>query len=58
MRLSNNPYPHGYKKLKGRSGYRIRQGNYRVIYEINKQYSHILILDIGDRKEIYRNLLL
>ena len=29
--LSNNPRPQGYKKLKGRKGYRIRVGNYRVI---------------------------
>ena len=51
--LVTNPYPRGCKKLKGRNGYRIRQGNYRIIYEINKQEICILILDIGDRKKIY-----
>ena len=34
--LAENPRPHGYKKLKGRKGYRIRVGNYRVIYEFLK----------------------
>ena len=53
MELANNPYPRGYKKLKGREGYRLRQGNYRIIYEINKKEIYILILDIGDRKDIY-----
>ena len=32
--LAENPRPHGYKKLKGRDGYRIRVGNYRIIYDI------------------------
>lgn len=30
--LAENPRPKGYKKLKGRTGYRIRVGNYRIIY--------------------------
>ena len=32
--LAENPRPHGYKKLTGRSGYRIRVGTYRIIYDI------------------------
>jgi mRNA interferase RelE/StbE len=32
--LETNPRPHGYRKLKGRDGYRIRVGNYRIIYYI------------------------
>jgi len=32
--LADNPRPFGYKKLKGRNAYRIRKGNYRIIYEI------------------------
>jgi len=32
--LAENPRPQGYKKLKGRTGYRIRVGNYRVIYAV------------------------
>lgn len=34
LHLSVNPRPNGYKKLKGRPGYRVRQGDYRIIYEI------------------------
>ncbi|HXP48466.1 MAG TPA: type II toxin-antitoxin system RelE/ParE family toxin [Bacteroidia bacterium] len=51
--LSDNPRPQGYKKLKGRPGYRIRQGDYRIIYEI---HDHVLIIDVialGHRKDIY-----
>ena len=47
------PRPQGYRKLKGRKGYRIRVGDYRVIYEI---FDHILLIDVidlGHRKEIY-----
>jgi len=51
--LTQNPRPNGYKKLKGLDGYRIRIGNYRVIYDI---FDHILTIDIitlGHRKDIY-----
>ncbi len=51
--LANNPRPQGYKKLKGRKGYRIRVGNYRVIYEIFDDVLLIDVIDIGHRKEIY-----
>lgn len=51
--LADNPFPPGYKKLKGRDGYRIRQGNYRIIYEINQSEIYVLILAIGNRKDIY-----
>lgn len=51
--LANNPRPSGYIKLKGRPGYRIRQGNYRVIYEINDNILTVTVVDAGDRKEIY-----
>ena len=34
LALADNPRPNGYIKLKGRNAYRIRQGNYRIIYEI------------------------
>ena len=50
VELSSNPRPQGYKKLKGRKGYRIRVGNYGVIYEI---FDEVLVIDLGHRKEIY-----
>lgn len=52
--LINNPQPQGCKKLKGRDGYRIRIGDYRVIYQIKDKILTILVLDIGHRKDIYQ----
>ena len=51
--LAINPRPHGYLKLKGRNGYRIKQGNYRIIYDINDQILTVYILEAGHRKDIY-----
>jgi len=51
--LSDNPRPQGYKKLKGRKGYRIRVGNYRVIYEIFDEVLLIDVIDLGHRKDNY-----
>lgn len=51
--LTENPRPQGFKKLKGRDGYRIRIGNYRVIYEIFDKALIIEIINLGHRKDIY-----
>jgi len=51
--LATNPRPAGCKKLKGRNGYRIRHGNYRIIYEIKDSILSVFILAAGHRKEIY-----
>jgi mRNA interferase RelE/StbE len=52
--LSGNPYPHGFKKLKGfKNLYRIRSGNYRIIYSIHHEGSVIEILKITHRKDAY-----
>ena len=51
--LTQNPRPHGYIKLKGRDGYRIRVGTYRVIYEIFDTELIIDIITIGHRKDVY-----
>ena len=50
--LANNPY-YNSKKLTGRDAYRIRVGNYRIIYEINNNKLIVLVINIGHRKEIY-----
>lgn len=52
--LSKNPYPAGYIKLKGRSAFRIRKGNFRIIYELNDQDLIITIIAIGNRKNVYK----
>ena len=51
--LANNPRPKGYKKLKGISAFRIRVGDYRVIYEILDHILLVDVIDIGHRKDIY-----
>lgn len=51
--LALNPRPDGYKKLKGRPGYRIRQGNYRIVYDINDHILTVYILAAGHRRDIY-----
>jgi mRNA interferase RelE/StbE len=53
LELSDNPRPHGSSKLTNRDGWRIRIGDYRVIYEINDKEVTILVLAIGHRGDIY-----
>jgi mRNA interferase RelE/StbE len=54
--LSLNPTPHGCKQLKGSAFnlFRIRIGDYRVIYSVENQKLLVLIIKIGHRKDIYR----
>ena len=52
--LSSNPKPQGCTKLTNREDYRIRVGNYRIIYSINDDILIIMVIKIGHRKEIYR----
>ena len=42
------------KKLQGRDGFRLRQGDWRVIYDIQQEILVILVLEIALRKEVYR----
>lgn len=54
--LEQNPMPTGSIKLKGYLDalYRIRSGDYRVVYSIQKDVLIILVVEIGHRREIYR----
>lgn len=53
--LVYNPYPSGSKKLIGSDAvYRIRVGNYRIIYSIRSTILTIEIVKVGHRREIYR----
>jgi len=51
--LGDNPRPQGCLKLTGRPGWRIRIGNYRVIYEVEDQSRTVTVLDVGNRRDIY-----
>ncbi len=53
--LANNPRPRDAKKLHGEeSVYRVREGDYRILYEIFDNYLLIHVLKIGHRREVYR----
>ncbi|HTV54053.1 MAG TPA: type II toxin-antitoxin system RelE/ParE family toxin [Terriglobia bacterium] len=54
--LARNPRPYGSEKLSGEDGYRIRQGNYRVIYSVDDSEKAVRILKIAHRKDVYRRL--
>ena len=53
LSLADNPRPAGYKKLKGKGGYRIRQGDFRIIYEISDKVLTVYVLELGHRKDVY-----
>ena len=54
--LEQNPMPPGSIKLQGykESLYRIRSGDYRVVYSVKKDILVVLVVEIGHRREIYR----
>lgn len=52
--LEENPRPADCKKLKGRDAYRLRDGNYRFIYEVRDNVLVVLVLKVGHRKDIYK----
>lgn len=52
--LAVNPRPPRFKQLKGRDGFRIRQGNYRIIYEINDKRLLVYVLLVRHRKDVYK----
>ena len=53
--LTINPLPMGSIKLTGHDAkYRIRVGDYRVIYEIHNSVLIVLVVEVGHRKDIYR----
>ncbi|HHF52474.1 MAG: type II toxin-antitoxin system RelE/ParE family toxin [Candidatus Aminicenantes bacterium] len=51
--LKENPRPHGCLKLTAEQGYRIRSGNYRIIYRIDDKKKKVFIYRIKHRKEAY-----
>jgi mRNA interferase RelE/StbE len=52
--LSAEPRPHGVKKLTDRDGWRIRVGDYRIVYEIQDDRLVVLVIAVGHRGSIYR----
>jgi mRNA interferase RelE/StbE len=54
FQLVADPRPIGVQKLSDKEGYRIRSGNYRILYEINDKSETIFVYRIKHRKEAYR----
>jgi len=52
--LRENPRPPGCVKLAGMEYYRIRQGNYRIIYEIVDQQLIVVVVKVAHRRDVYR----
>jgi mRNA interferase RelE/StbE len=51
--LSHDPRPSGCEKLSGHDQYRLRQGNYRILYEI-QDADRIVVVRVGHRRDVYR----
>ena len=53
--LADNPRPSGAAKLEGKGGaYRIRVGNYRIVYHVNDSALRVTVVKIAHRREVYR----
>lgn len=55
--LANDPRPNGHIKLKGvKDLYRIRSGDYRIVYQVQGQQVLVLVLRIAHRREVYKRI--
>jgi len=52
--LSSEPRPFRVEKLSGDDKYRIRQGNFRILYEILDRDLVVTVIRTGDRRNVYR----
>jgi len=51
--LSEEPRPVGVEKLSGQEKYRVRQGNYRILYEIKDDEVIVVVVKVGHRRDVY-----
>jgi mRNA interferase RelE/StbE len=52
--LANDPRPPGCEKLSGQDKDRVRQGEYRIVYEVEDRRSVVTVVKVGHRREVYR----
>ena len=52
--LATDPRPSGCEKLTGDDRYRVRQGDYRVVYGVDDVERQVLVVKIGHRRDVYR----
>jgi mRNA interferase RelE/StbE len=56
-KLADKPYPTGVKKIQGHKNlWRLREGDYRVVYSIIDEVLTVEIIKIGHRKDVYKNI--
>ena len=51
--LADNPRPTNCRKLVNREGWRIRVGDYRIIYRVDDETRTVLVLHVGHRRDVY-----
>lgn len=52
--LADDPRPPGAEKLSGEEKYRVRQGNYRILYTVIDAEICVIVVNVGHRREVYR----
>ena len=52
--LAENPRPRGCEKLSGQARYRLRQGVYRIVYEIRDPVLKVVVVKVGHRRDAYK----
>lgn len=55
VKLGLDPFPSGAKALQGVGGYRVRVGDYRILYKVELGRLLVLVVDVGHRREVYRS---
>lgn len=54
--LQEDPRPAGSEKLSGQERYRVRQGVYRIVYEVIDDQPVVTVVKVGHRKDVYKRL--
>jgi mRNA interferase RelE/StbE len=54
QRLASEPRPPGTEKLSGQEKYRLRQGDYRVLYSVDDDEARVVIVKVAHRRDVYR----
>ncbi len=52
--LAQDPRPTGSEKLSGHNRYRVRQGDYRIVYAVDDETRTVQVVKVGHRREVYR----
>lgn len=52
--LAQDPRPTGSEKLSGHDHYRVRQGDYRIVYAVDDETRTVQVVKVGHRREVYR----